>query len=344
MTRRLRRRLTVVTVLAVPAVGVSARLFVSGVAASGALALASTPNRAGWTVEQTSAGSFNVVSCASTRFCMAVGTSTGTDYAVEFNGTRWGTARTLERFRGEVVSLSCPTVGWCVALTDLAGATVLEDGRWSRLTTLDPNPGPPYPGMANAVSCTSSHFCVTVDGQGNAETYNGTSWTKPAHVDQDFPLTALSCGSNGRCVAVDGGGHALEFRDGRWSAPKAVDRSPFTTISCVGVDFCVAIDLRGGAVVRTISGWSRPIAIDSLVNAPIETSCPQQQQCVAVDSSGRTLALGHHGWTAPEIPKVKSEPFINSLVDVSCPGGQANFCAAVDGSGDAWTTNHAHLK
>ena len=333
-----------VSVLAVLASGVAACFSVSGVAAAGAIAFASAPKRAEWKIAQTSAGSFNVASCASTRFCVAVGTSTGTDYAVEFDGTRWEEARTLERFKGEVVSLSCPTVGWCVAVTDLAGATVLEGGRWSRLTTLDPNPGPPYPGMANAVSCTSSHFCVAVDGQGNAETYNGASWTKPAHVDQDFPLTAVSCGSAGRCVAVDGDGHVVEFRDGHWSAPKPVDASPFTTISCVGVDFCVAIDLRGRAVVLTSSGWSPPAAIDSLADAPIEASCPQQQKCVAVDSSGRMLFLSNRGWTAPEIPKVNSESFIDSLVDVSCPSGQANFCAAVDASGDAWTTDDAHLK
>ncbi|MGH9614803.1 MAG: hypothetical protein ACRD4P_17195 [Bryobacteraceae bacterium] len=342
MTRRLRRRLTVLSVLAVLALGMTASFSASGVAASGAIA--SAPKRAEWKIDQTSAGSFNVVSCASTHFCMAAGTSTGTDYAVEFNGTRWETARTLERFKGEVVSLSCPTVGWCVAVTDLAGATVLKDGRWSKLTTLDPNPGPPYPGMANAVSCTSSHFCAAVDGQGSAETFNGTSWTKPQRVDLEFPLTDVSCGSSGRCVAVDGDGHVVAFRDGHWSAPKPVDTSPFTTISCVGSDFCVAIDLRGRAVVFTRSGWSRPTAIDSLANAPIEASCPQQRKCVAVDSSGRMLFLSDHGWTAPALPKANPALSINSLVDVSCPIGHANFCAAVDASGDAWTTNDAHLK
>jgi hypothetical protein len=324
--------------LALPA---AASFSVSGVAASDSIAIASAPKSAVWKIDQTSAGSFNVVSCASTRFCMSVGTSTGTDYAVEFSGTSWGTARALERFKGEVVSLSCPTVGWCVAVTDLAGATVLKDGRWSRLTTLDPNPGPPYPGMANAVSCTSPHFCVAVDGQGNAESYNGTSWTKPEQVDQAFPLTDVSCGSTGRCVAVDGGGQVVERRDGHWSAPKPADTSPFTTISCVGIDFCIAIDLRGRAVVFTPSGWSRPTAIDSLANAPIEASCPQQQKCVAVDSSGRMLVLSDHAWAAPARPKVNSEAFINSLIDVSCPTGHANFCAAVDASGNAWTTNDA---
>lgn len=344
MTRRLRRRLTAISVLAVLVLGVAASFSVSGGAASDAIAIASAPKTAVWKIDRTSVGSFNVVSCASTHFCMAVGTSTGTDSALAFNGTRWEAAHTLEQFKGEVVSLSCPTLGWCVAVTDLAGATVLEDGRWSRLTTLDPNPGPPYPGMANAVSCTSSHFCVAVDGQGNAETYNGTSWTKPEQVDQDFPLTDVSCGSTGDCVAVDGDGHVVELRDGHWSAPKPIDTSPFTTISCVGIDFCVAIDLRGRTVVLTGSGWSRPTAIDSLANAPIEASCPQRQKCVAVDSSGRMLFLSDRGWTAPAVPKVSSELFISSLVDVSCPIGHANFCAAVDASGDAWTTNDAQLK
>jgi hypothetical protein len=343
VTRRLRRRLALVNLLAVLALGVAFSLCVSGGAASAVIAIASAP-KALWKIDQTRVGSFNVVSCASTHFCMAVGTSTGTDYAVEFNGTRWETARTLERFKGEVISLSCPTVGWCVAVTDLAGATVLKDGRWSRLTTLDANPGPPYPGMANAVSCTSSHFCVAVDGQGNAETYNGTSWTKPEQVDQDFPLTGVSCGSTDRCDAVDGDGHVLEFRDGHWSAPKPVDTSPLTTISCVRIDFCVAIDLYGRAVVLTGSGWSRPTAIDSLANAPIEASCPQRQKCVAVDGSGRMLFLSDHGWTPPAVPKANSEGSINSLVDVSCPIGHASFCAAVDAAGDAWTTNDAHLK
>jgi hypothetical protein len=344
VTSRLRRRLTVVSVLAVLALGVAVSFSVSGVAASGSIATASPPKSAAWKIDQTSAGSFNVVSCASTRFCIAVGTSTGTDYAVEFKGAGWEAARTLERFKGEVVSLSCPTVGWCVAVTDLTGATVLKDGRWSRLATLDPNPGPPYPGMANAVSCISPHFCVAVDGQGNAESYNGTSWTKPEHVDQDFPLTDVSCGSTDDCVAVDGGGQVVELRDGHWSAPKPADTSPFTTISCVGIDFCIAIDLRGRAVVSTRSGWSRPTAVDSLANAPVEASCPQQQRCVAVDGSGRMLFLSNHGWTTPKVPQVNAQSVVSSLVDVSCPIGHANFCAAVDASGDAWTTNDAYLK
>jgi hypothetical protein len=270
---------------------------------------------------------------------VAVGTSTGTDSTVEFNGSKWGVARTLEKFKGEVVALSCPAVGWCVAITDLAAATILHDGRWSPLTTLDPNPGPPYPGMANAGSCTSSRFCLAVDALGDTETYNGTTWTKPERIDQDFPLNDVSCGTSTHCVAVDGGRRIAQLRDGHWSDPEAIDSAPLTTISCVGLDFCVAIDLGGRAVALTSSGWSQPSAIDSLANAPIEVSCPQRDKCVVVDSPGRMLLLTGHGWTAPQFPEVSSESFVNSLVDVSCPVGQTRFCAAVDSSGDSWTTD-----
>jgi uncharacterized Fe-S cluster protein YjdI len=331
--------MTGVGIPAVLAFAVAASLAALTVAGSGATLVGSVPKTTEWNVDHTSVGSFNVVSCASTRFCVAVGTSTGTDSTVEFNGSNRGVARTLEKFEGEVVALSCPAVGWCVALTDLAAATVLHGSSWSRLTTLDPNPGPPYPGMANGVSCTSSRFCVAVDAQGNAETYNGTTWTTPEQIDQDFPLNDVSCGTSRHCVAVDGGGRIVQLRDGHWSDPEAVDSAPLTTISCVGVDFCVAVDLGGRDVALTSSGWSQPSAIDSLANAPIEVSCPQRDKCVAVDSSGRVLLLTARGWTAPQPPNVNSESFVNSLVDVSCPIGQASFCAAVDSSGDSWTTD-----
>jgi hypothetical protein len=90
---------------AVLAFAVGASLAVSTVAGSGAIVVASGPKTTEWNVDQTSVESFNVVSCASTRFCVAVGTSTGTDSTVEFNGSKWGAARTLEKFKGEVVAV-----------------------------------------------------------------------------------------------------------------------------------------------------------------------------------------------------------------------------------------------
>jgi len=323
--------LGLVAVAAIP----SACSFSQGVA-RGATVTAAAPQTSRWKVDETNAGAFNVVSCASARFCVAVGTSTGTDNVVEFENGSWGAPRQLEQYAGEVVSLSCPEVGWCVALTDLAAATILRDGRWSRLTTIDPNPGPPYPGMTNAVSCTSSRFCVAVDAQGNTETYNGTSWTKPLRADPDYPLNDISCISRAFCTAVDGGGRVLDYRDGHWSNPAPVDTTALTAISCGGHGFCAAVDLLGRAVLLTDSGWSHPTRIDSITETPIEVSCWQKEQCLAVDSAGRVQTLKNNEWTPPRAPNLSSGS-TGSLVDVSCPVAAPVFCAAVDASGDALT-------
>jgi hypothetical protein len=139
-----------------------------------------------WRLFETAAGSFNAVSCPTTEDCVAVATSTGSDNAVTFDGSTWRGPRLLEQYVGELVSLSCPAAGSCVALTDLGMATILRDGRWSSLTAIDEQPGPPYPGMMASVSCTSARFCVAVDAEGNAEAYEGRSWTRPSTIDGDY--------------------------------------------------------------------------------------------------------------------------------------------------------------
>ena len=324
--------LGLVAVVAIP----SACSFSHGVA-RGATVTAAAPQTSRWKVDETNAGAFNVVSCATARFCVAAGTSTGTDNVLEFENGSWGAARQLEQYAGEVVSLSCPEAGWCVAVTDLAAATILRDGHWSRLTTIDPNPGPPYPGMTTAVSCTSSRFCVAVDAQGSTETYNGTSWTKPLHADPGYPLNDISCIARLVCVAVDGGGRVLDYRAGHWSNPTPVDTTALTAISCAAHGFCAAVDLLGRAVLLTDSAWSHPTRIDTITNTPIEVSCWQKERCLAVDSAGSVQTLNNNQWTPPRAP-TESPASTGSLVDVSCPVLAPAFCAAVDSSGNALTT------
>jgi hypothetical protein len=62
----------------------------------------------------------------------------------------------------------------------------------------------------NAVSCTSSTFCVEAGANGNAATWNGTSWTSPGiFIDGSKNLSAVSCSSSTFCVAVDYDGKAF---------------------------------------------------------------------------------------------------------------------------------------
>ncbi len=134
-----------------------------------------------WRAVATSVGAFNAVSCATAAFCVATGWSTGTDYSITYNGTTWSAAQQIDQYVGEVGSVSCPVSGWCAAVTDLVAVTFFRHGGWSKLMALDEGPGPPYPGTVAAISCTSPEFCVVVDGQGNAETFNGRVVKARAH-------------------------------------------------------------------------------------------------------------------------------------------------------------------
>ena len=286
-----------------------------------------------WRLSSTTVSAFNAVSCASNRFCVAVGSSTGTDYSVTYNGASWGPAQTAEQYQGEMESVSCPVDGWCAAITDLAAVTVFEHGHWSKLATVDPNPGPPYPGMVAAISCTSPRFCVAVDGQGRAETFDGTAWSKPRLVDPDYPLNDVSCAGRGECAAVDGHGRVAVLMGQQWSVPQAVDGTALAGVSCASAASCAAVDLLGRALVERDGKWSAPVAIDQVAASPLSVSCPSPGTCVAVDGNGSERALSFGHWTAPHM--VDSG---GSLVGISCVPRPQLFCAAADGSGGVLTT------
>ena len=324
--RRWRRCLCALTALGLATAG----------AVSAPLTSAAVPPAGAWRLSSTAVGAFNTVACASSRFCLAVGWSTGTDYYVTYNGRDWSAARVAEKYEGEMESVSCPVDGWCAVITDLAAVTVFQGGHWSKLTTLDPNAGPPYPGIVAAISCSSSRYCVAVDGQGNAETYDGTTWSGPRLVDPDYPLNAVSCAAAGKCTAVDGRGQVVVLSAGRWSAPRPVDATALTGVSCAPAGPCTAVDLLGRALVGSGGQWSAPVAIDQAAASPLSVSCATEGTCVAVDADGREMSLNAGLWTAPQV----IDP-AGSLVDVSCAPGPQVFCAAVDGTGDVLTSTGA---
>jgi len=175
-----------------------------------------------WRSYPTAVGAFNAVSCASSRFCLAVGWSTGTDYFVTYNGRARSPARLAEQYEGEMEPVSCPVLGWCAAITGLSAVTVFQRGHWSKLTTVDPNPGPPYPGMVAAISCPSPRYCVAVDGQGNAETFDGTGWSRPRLVDPDYPLNDVSRASAGAAPTPV----RTQLPAASWSSPSGRRRGP----------------------------------------------------------------------------------------------------------------------
>ena len=293
-----------------------------------------------WRSVATRVGAFNSVSCADANFCVATGWSAGTDYSVTYNGKTWSAAHQVVQYEGELGSISCPVVGWCAAVTDLAAVTFFYDGRWSKLVGVDRTAGAPYPGTVAAVSCTSRDYCVVVDGQGKAETFAGRRWSKPALVDTNYPLNAVSCGAPGHCVAVDGDGRALVLDRQQWSAPQVVHSAALTGVACACTGFCVATDVFGNALVSRGWRWSAPGRVDELAASPVSLSCPGVGRCLAVDGQGAYAVLEGGRWGRPQVIDSQSASS-GGLVGVSCPPGGTKFCAAVDSAGNALTATAA---
>jgi uncharacterized Fe-S cluster protein YjdI len=118
---------------------------------------------------------------------------------------------------------------------------------WSQPSSIDASGG----GL-NAVSCPSSSFCVAVDGNGNALTFNGSKWSQPSSIDASGGgLIAVSCPSSSFCVAVDSNANALTFNGCKWSQSSSIDAKGggLNAVSCPSSSFCVAVDGNGNAVV-----------------------------------------------------------------------------------------------
>ena len=151
---------------------------------------------------------FNVVSCASALFCVAAGGGR----AVVFDGTTWSDRESDHLL--DVQSISCPSVRFCMAGS--SGAVAIYDGKsWSRLQVAD----------AYQVSCASKSFCVTVSPMGEADTYNGRTWSAPSDLDprlasmyMDEAPPAVSCPSSKFCMVVDGYGYITGRATGRKAA------------------------------------------------------------------------------------------------------------------------------
>lgn len=180
----------------------------------------------------------NSVSCASPRFCVAVGTyglqirtrlSSSKTLLEMWNGTRWSVV--ASRNAGppsdfdSLNSVACYSPTFCIAVGSYAnygGAierTLVEhwNGRaWSIMRS--PNRGGVYGAEdeLNGVACSSPHQCVAVGdyqtGPGDqfhetlVESWSGARWTLDTSAvggsPSDASLVSVSCATAASCVAV----------------------------------------------------------------------------------------------------------------------------------------------
>jgi hypothetical protein len=237
----------------------------------------------------------------------------------------WSAPQSVDPTYPHLVSVSCPSASFCVAV-DYSGHALTYNGTaWSTPVDIDGN------NMLRSVFCPSASFCTAVDGNGRVLTYNGTAWSAPVDIDGSNFLASVSCPSASFCAAVDGTGKVLTYNGTAWSAPVNIDPgNVLGSVSCPSASFCAAVDTFGNALMYKGVSWFAPDDIDGS-NQLGSVSCPSASFCAAV---GDESALTWNGaaWSAPT-----DIDGSNFLISVSCPS--ASFCATVDTSGNVLTYN-----
>jgi hypothetical protein len=264
------------------------------------------------------------VSCGGTSSCVAFD---NTGRAYHFDGVNWSgpTPASPQAIGPGAISVSCASPSFCVAIPSGAVQVITFNGQsWSAPVTLGGSTG------LEAVGCAPSAYCAAVDGEGNAFSLSGTSWTRTSG---DWgSVSAISCTSSVFCMSASGG---LSQWDGEsWTMPDPDGSSaPFTGVSCATTSFCVSVNGGGDALYWDGTGWSAPARIEpgpapttTIGVFPTSVSCPTTSFCVAVDSSGGVLEWNKGTWSRTDVDGSQM------LASVSCP--TASFCVAVDHSGD----------
>lgn len=283
-----------------------------------------------WTLHRTEPASqpeptMSSISCGSSSFCGEVGQTADSGWGY------FGNPATPDGgyIDNNPASISCTAAGFC--------GLVFQDGEF--FTENVGGPGLQYVatdlngGSVNSVSCPTTGYCVAVDTQGNAVTYDGGFTLQSTHIDS-FPLTAISCASEKFCVAVDKGGQALIDYGSSWSTPERFDSGGggLTAVSCPTTTFCMAVDAYGDAFTYTNGSWSAPTVVDPGQGQPSWVSCPTSTFCAAVDGQGSVVMMNGVTWGAPT-----RIDFTAGLEYISCTS--TTFCAAVDSDNDALTYN-----
>ncbi len=80
-----------------------------------------------------------------------------------------------------------------------------------------------------AIDCTSTTFCITIDGEGNSFAYNGSRWS--GNLGAWGAANQISCVSPTFCVAAEGG--PTVFNGSTWTQPTDSDTlGQLNSVSC----------------------------------------------------------------------------------------------------------------
>jgi hypothetical protein len=201
------------------------------------------------------------VSCASAHLCVS-----GNDYPREImtaTHPQGGPEAWSDRIgighrhsADGLVSVSCPSTGFCAALGDRAVyASTAPTGPASTKLAMSES--------LEAISCGSRSLCVAVAGNGEAVGSGGV-WrsTNPAGRHPRWTLThpdlhqqfAVACRGRSLCVATDSIGRVAmsahpAAADPSWQTAHVDRANVISGISCPTIELCVAGDTSGNVLV-----------------------------------------------------------------------------------------------
>lgn len=253
-------------------------------------------------------------------------------------GPQWLPGQTIDPTQNPINSVSCPKALTCLALTDVA--VVVQDNALSYERSPDSS-------VMNAVSCApTTRFCMFVDDNGGAFTYNNGTFSAVATPDLGVSLDGVSCPISGFCMAIDHNNEVFKYSGGAWdtgtplpisggdSATGSVNVSCATNTSCVAL---VATD--GGEHYYTWDGntnmWTEASSkFDPSASQVVSLTCTSISFCLATDNIAQTAVFDGSTWSAPQPVSATNSP---TLLYSSCAGTN---CVALDFNDNAYSSSN----
>jgi hypothetical protein len=191
------------------------------------------------------------------------------------------------RWRPGPVAVVCVAVAAAAMLTFASAAAAQPSLSWSAATRIDGG----EVGL-RAVACPSTAECVTVDGSGQAASFDPEAPPQtpaPVTIDPGGSPSALACPSVTQCTAVDGGGEALTFDPMGLASPTPLVLDAGTSLSavaCPTATRCVAVGPSGVELTFDPQDSAAP-TVGTLGSAQLwSVGCVGAGQCTAIDADG----------------------------------------------------------
>jgi hypothetical protein len=245
------------------------------------------------------------------------------------SASTWGvTTLRDDQVPGDLLGISCPSTGLCVA----TGSDSLV------ATSTDPTGG--------RTAWKTFHPGGVEEGPTEKAEELGKNVTFPG-----AQIRGVSCPSTGYCVAVSLDGRIFSSTDptggpAAWKiVPLGGEKEPhvhMTGVSCPSPALCVAVALGSKIVFSTNPTGDRSAWTVVELSEPLDlhgVSCPSVSLCVGVDNEGRIVSSSNPTGSAAAWGPAVSPAGPNSLNGIACPS--VSFCVTGNAGQIITSTNPA---